>query len=251
MIHIPSGWLRQALLFLAAYLVYGASRWVITGDEATALEHTAWIVDLERDLGVAVEASVQRALDGTAVLWVLNHAYIAAQIVVVPAVLFWLYKRDRIGYRRLRDTVLATWFLALPVYWLFPVAPPRLADLGIADTITQQTGFALDSSLTTSLYNHLAAVPSLHSGFALAVSVALAMSVRRPVSRAVALLWAPTIFLAVVATGNHFFADIVAGVAITVLGWGVAVWIARARAPRAARRAPALRPALAPGGCRG
>ena len=80
----------------------------------------------------------------------------------------------------LRNTVLATWLIALPVWPLFPVAPPRLADIGLVDTITSQTGLALDSKLTTSLYNRYAAVPSLHAGFALAVSAALAAAARRP-----------------------------------------------------------------------
>lgn len=243
------GWLRQALLFLLAYLVYSASRWVMTGDEAGALDHARWIVDLERSLGVAAESSVQQALDGTAVLWLLNHAYILAQVAVVPAALMWLFRRDRPAYRRLRDTVLATWLLALPVFWLFPVAPPRLSDLGISDTITGQTGLALDSKLTTSFYNPLAAVPSLHCGFALAVSLALAGSARRRWVKGLALMWAPAIFLAVVATGNHFVIDIVAGVAVTGLGFGVARALERrrrlepARRPWAARRPP--RPALA------
>jgi len=121
--------------------------------------------------------------------------------------------------------VLATWLLALPVSWLFPVAPPRLAGLGIADTITQQTGLALDSKLTTSFYNPLAAVPSLHCGFALAVSLALPGSARRW-TRALALAWAPTIFLAVVATGNHVVFDIAAGITATGLGFGVARLVA-------------------------
>ena len=44
----------------------------------------------------------------------------------------------------------------------------------MVDTITTQTGFAMDSKLTTSFYNQLAAVPSLHVGFAVAVGIAVA-----------------------------------------------------------------------------
>lgn len=245
---LAESWFCQVLLFIAAYLLYGASRWLVTGEHATALQHAHWIVELEATLGVTVERSVQRALDGTVVLWLLNHVYVLAQVAVVPAALVWLYRRDGVAYRRLRDTVLATWLLALPVFWLFPVAPPRLAGLGIADTITQQTGLALDSKLTTSFYNPLAAVPSLHCGFALAVSLALARKARRRWTRALALAWAPTIFIAVVATGNHFVVDIAAGIAITLLGFCVARLAARrrvragartARRPRA-RQAPAI-----------
>jgi hypothetical protein len=224
---LRAGWPAQALLFAGAYLAYGASRWIVSGDHAAAEEHAHRIVDLERAIGVAVETSVQQALDGTALLWLLNHAYLAAQLVVVPGTLIWLYRRDRERYRLLRDTVLITWLLALPVFGLFPVAPPRLAHLGIVDTITQQTGFALDSKLTTSFYNPLAAVPSLHCGFALAVSLSVAGAVRHRWSRVLALSWAPTIFLAVVATGNHYVFDIVAGVATTGFGYALAQQLPR------------------------
>jgi hypothetical protein len=237
-----AGWPAQVLLFASAYLAYGASRWIVSGDHAAAVEHAHWIVDLEQEAGVAIETSVQQAMDGTAVLWLLNHAYLAAQVVVVPAVLIWLYRRDRERYRLLRDTVLITWLLALPVFGLFPVAPPRLADLGIVDTITQQTGLALDSKLTTSFYNPLAAVPSLHCGFALAVSLSLAGALEHGWSRAIALAWAPTIFVAVVATGNHYVFDIVAGVAVTGAGYALAQ-----RLPGMA--AQPLRPANAHGNC--
>jgi PAP2 superfamily len=226
-LNLRPGWQAQALLFAGAYLAYGASRWLISGDHASALEHARWIVDMEQALGVAVEASVQQALDGTVVLWLLNHAYLAAQLVVVPGALIWLYWHDRERYRLLRDTVLITWLLALPVFGLFPVAPPRLADLGIVDTITQQTGLALDSKLTTSFYNPLAAVPSLHCGFALAVSLSLAGVATHRWSRALALAWAPTIFLAVIATGNHYVFDIVAGVAITGVAYVLAQHLQR------------------------
>ena len=87
---LADGWPRQVLLFLVAYLVYGASRWVMTGDEASALGRT-----LDRRTqdasGVAVKASVKQALEGTAGCRLLNHAYLAAQVGVVPAALIWLY----------------------------------------------------------------------------------------------------------------------------------------------------------------
>ena len=241
-----SGARTQIGLFLLAYLVYSAARWVMTGDLATAQDHAAWIVDLEQNLGVADEASVQDALSGTWILWLLNHAYIAAQLIVVPGALIFLYRRARPVYYKLRNTVLATWLISVPVYAAFPVAPPRLADIGLVDTISQQTGFAMDSNLTTAFYNELAAVPSLHVGFALAVGIAVAAAVRNPVVRVLALLWGPLIGLAVVATGNHFVFDIAAGVVASALGYGVGTVAARAktRRPAAASAPKPLRPAL-------
>jgi PAP2 superfamily protein len=230
---------RELFLFLGAYLLYSMSRYVSVGDLSTATGHAEWIVSLQQSIGVNVESSVQSALDGTIAIWILNNLYLAAQLVVVPGTLIWLYRRDHALYVRLRNTVLATWLIAMPIYALFPVAPPRLADIGLVDTITAQTGFALDGKLTTSFYNELAAVPSLHVGFAVAIGVAVAAAVENRLAKLVALLWGPTIGLAVLATGNHFVFDIVAGVAASAIGYGVGQLAVRRREPR-----PTFRPAF-------
>src|SRR3954451_15296230 len=173
----------QIGLFGLAYLLYSAARWVTVGDLPSAQAHAQWILHAERHVGVATEASVQHSLSGTWAIWVLNHLYLAAQLVVVPGALVFLYGRSRPVYDRLRNTILATWLLSIPIYAAFPVAPPRLSDSGLVDTITTQTGFAMDSKLTTSFYNELAAVPSLHVGFAVAVGIAVAAVVRHPVAK--------------------------------------------------------------------
>jgi hypothetical protein len=209
----------QIGLFLLAYLVYSLGRWVTVGDLPTATANAHWILDLEHDLGVASEAAIQQGLTGTVVLWILNHLYLAAQLVVVPGALIWLYRRSKPAYERLRNTILATWLLSIPVYAAFPVAPPRLADVGLVDTITAQTGFAMDSKLTTMFYNELAAVPSLHVGFAFAVGIAIAAAARNPLLRTLALLWGPIIGLAVMATGNHYVFDIAAGLVASGAGY--------------------------------
>jgi hypothetical protein len=233
---------RELALFGFAYLLYSLGRFVAIGDVDTAVANAESIVRLEESLLLDVEQGVQGALDGSWLLWVLNHLYLAAQLIVVPGALIWLYRRSRPLYERLRNTILATWLVALPIYALFPVAPPRLADVGLVDTITSQTGIALDSKLTTSMYNEYAAVPSLHAGFAVAVSAALAAVATTRRWRVVAWLWAPTVALAVVATGNHFIVDIAAGVAVTAVGYGLA------RLATGDRRLVAPAPALAPTG---
>jgi membrane-associated phospholipid phosphatase len=154
-------------------------------------------------------------------MWLLNHVYVMAQLVVVPGALIWLYRRDRATYRTLRNTVLGTWLVALPVYAAFPVAPPRLAHIGIADTISKHTGIALNSSMTTAFYNPLAAVPSLHVGFAFAVGISLAAAARSRWTRLLWLAWGPLVTLTVVATGNHFIFDVIAGLCATAVGYCV------------------------------
>lgn len=136
--------------------------------------------------------------------------------------LVWLYRRSRTHYRLLRNTVLLTWLIPLPIYALFPVAPPRLADVGLIDTISSQTGVGLDSRLATKFYNPLAAVPSLHAGFAFAVSGIAFLAARTPLALAGALAWSVAVAVAVLATGNHFLFDIAVGALVTAAGFALA-----------------------------
>ena len=209
---------RQLALFLAAYLIYDLGRWVAHGDLGPATAHAHWVLDLERTLGVAVEQSVQRALDNGAVMWLLGNVYLAAQLAVLPGSLVHLYRHAPAIYRRLRDTVLATWLIAVPIYAAFPVAPPRLAESGMTDVVSSQAAVEL-TGRSTLFYNELAAVPSLHCGFAVAIGIAVAAAARRRITRALWLLWGPLVCLAVVATGNHFIFDIAAGLLVSVVGF--------------------------------
>jgi hypothetical protein len=222
---------REIALAVIAYAIYEAARWVAAGSYPLALEHAQQVVALERDLHLDVEDTVQRAFLDSPLLPVLNYVYLAAQDLVLPAALVLVYRLDRTIYRRLRNTLLATWALALPVYALFPTAPPRLAGLGIADTVSNGTSMRLDSGAATALANQFAAVPSLHVGFAFAIGIGVAAALRSPLLRFAALLWGPIVLLTVVATGNHFVFDAAAGLAITAAGYGVS----RAIATRGAR----------------
>jgi membrane-associated phospholipid phosphatase len=211
-------WRTELLLFLPAYVVYNLARWIFAGDLGAAKDHAHWIFALEQGAGVAIEGSVQQALDSAPVSFAMSNLYLAAQLVVVPATLVWLYRRSAHLYQQLRNTVVATWLIAVPVFAAFPVAPPRLAGLGIADTVSEQATVQL-TGRSTIFYNQLAAVPSLHVGFAVAVGVAVAYALRPRWTKALALLWGPIVSLSVVATGNHYLFDIAAGLVVTALGF--------------------------------
>jgi hypothetical protein len=216
----------ELLFFLTAYLLYVGARWVFAGDPDAARRHAMWIVDLERSLNASVEGSVQRAFSGATASWLLSNVYLAAQLVVLPGSLLALYRWARPVYRRLRATVLATWMIAVPIHGLWPVAPPRLSDIGIADTVSAH--LVSLSGHSTIFYNAYAAVPSLHVGFAFAISIAVAFAVRPRWVKGLVLLWGPLVTLAVVATGNHFVFDAVAGLVVTAAGFAVGMLLPRA-----------------------
>ena len=232
----------EIAIAIAAYLVYEAARFVAVGSYPTALVHAHQVVSLERDLNLNVEGGVQRAFLHSPVLPVLNYVYLAAQNLVLPASLVLLYRLNRATYKTLRNTLLATWLLSLPVYALYPAAPPRLAGLGIVDTVSTGSPLKLEGGTTTSLFNQFAAVPSLHVGFAFAIGIALAAALRNPILRVAALMWGPVMLLTVVATGNHFVFDAITGVAITGAGYGIHRLIAAGRPARRRVETYALAP---------
>jgi hypothetical protein len=207
--------------FAAVYLLYEVSRWIFAGRLPVAREHARAVVSFERSLHLAVEGSVQRAVDWGVANWPLSNVYVAAQLVVLPGALIWLYRRSPAVFRQLRDTVIATWLIAVPIFALFPVAPPRLAGVGISDSVSSHAPIAL-TGFSTIFYNPYAAVPSLHVGLAFAVGIAAAALLARW-AKGLALSWGPLVTLSVIATGNHYLFDVAAGLLVT----GVGFWAGR------------------------
>ena len=60
-------------------------------------------------------------------------------------------------------------------------------------------------------------MPSLHAADALIVGIVLASLVRRPVWKALWLLWPAWVSFAVMATGNHFWLDVLAGIVLAAV----------------------------------
>jgi len=221
------GWKREALIFGLAYLAYEFTRTLATGGYPDALRNARRVFDVQALLDSNIEDVVQRAIHATPFMDIFNVVYLAAQPVVIPIVVVWAYRRSKPVYRVLRDTLITTWLIALPVYALFPTAPPRLSGVGVVDTVSAQSGVALDSGFTKLFYNPYAAVPSLHAAFAVAVGVAGALIARHWWSRALWASWGPLVIVATVATGNHFWLDAAAGIAILVLGLLISAVIVR------------------------
>lgn len=180
-------------------------------------------------LGINIEARLQGALLGTPWLSALDWVYLLAQQAILAVGIVFVYRASRPVYRTLRTTLLATWLLTLPIYARFPTAPPRLSGLGLLDTVSAGTPIALGSGSTAFFYSPYAAVPSLHAGFAVALGIAVALSARSRLLRLAGIAWGPLVIVSTFATGNHFVVDALAGVAITAVGFGIALLIGRVR----------------------
>lgn len=213
--------LVEAAVLVALYLAGELARGLARGDDAAAERHAEAIASLERHLHVFGEAAVQRAAGHVPALsTVLGYAYVSLHLAATVAVLVWVYRRHGHAYPAVRTTFALATALAVVGYALYPTAPPRLAGLGIGDTVSHVTAVDLDSGFVSSLYNPYAAFPSMHVGFAVLIAGTVWRLGARTVWRVAALLYPVAILFVIVATGNHFFVDAVAGGAVAALAAG-------------------------------
>jgi hypothetical protein len=210
-----------------------------------AREHTDGIVALERHLHLFGERTIQQAAHWVPGLpTLLGIAYIALHFLGTAAFLIWLHRTHPERFPLVRNTLIAATGLALSIYLLYPVAPPRLAGLGFVDSVTHNAKVNLSSDLLGSLYNPFAAVPSLHFGYALLVGVTVALLAKGRVARVVGWSYPAVMLLVIVATGNHFFFDAAGGALAIGIGYVAASWVDSPAKP-ARRWQPDRGPAVA------
>jgi hypothetical protein len=201
---------------------------------AAARAHTDSIVSLERHVHVYGEHALQRGVDALPGLpTLLGLAYILLHFVGTAAVLVWIHRRRRFAFPLVRNTLIVSTAIALTVYVLFPVAPPRLAGLGFGDTVSQGAHVNLSSDMLGSLYNPFAAVPSLHFGYALLVGGAIGLLATRRWVRVLGWAYPVVMLLTIVGTGNHFFFDAASGGIVMALSF---LLVRRVSGPDAALR---------------
>ena len=100
------------------------------------------------------------------------------------------------------------------IHWLYPTAPPRLAGVGLQDTLLVLSGIDIGSPHSSALSNPVAAVPSLHAAYALGVGIGMIRFARSHLIRFAGAIYPPLVVLTIVVTGNHFVLDAVAGMAV-------------------------------------
>ena len=80
--------------------------------------------------------------------------------------------------------------------------------------------------------NPVAAVPSLHAGWALAIGAGLALHTRRWLPKVLGGFYSLAVLVTVIVTGNHFVFDLVAGAVVMAFGFAAtAPFHARTRDP--------------------
>ena len=159
------------------------------------------------------------ARDSGALDALVAFTYWSSEFAVVAVALLWVYLRRPAAFTRFRNTLIVANVIALAGFYAFPTAPPRtFATLGFVDTLRHSSALGHGHGLLPLPSNQYAAMPSLHSADALIVGVGISLLVQSRVFKALWLLWPLTVWFSVLATANHFWLDIVGGVAVAGIG---------------------------------
>ena len=217
---LPRGWAHLALQFgfwIAFYFAYQLARGVADREgAAAAFANGEWVIDFQRRLGSMVELTLQRAVEGSTVLiQATSITYWLSQFAVVGVALIWVYFNAHERFYGFRNMLIVGNLIGLVGYVLIPTAPPRMfPGAGFTDTLAAHSTVNHSSTFVAFSSNPYAAMPSLHALDALIVSVVMATVVRRRWAKVLWLAWAPWVWFAVMATGNHFWLDVAAGVLV-------------------------------------
>ncbi|HVM68241.1 MAG TPA: phosphatase PAP2 family protein [Gaiellaceae bacterium] len=235
---LPRGWAHLALQFaiwIGFYCAYQVARGAADRSVEQAFANGRWIIEFQRGLGSMIELPLQRLVEGSSFLiQATSYTYWLSQFAVIGLTLLWTYFRAHGAFFRFRNTLILANLIGLVGYVLVPTAPPRMfPEAGFTDTL-RHAAVSHESSLVSFASNPYAAMPSLHSCDALIVGVVMAAVVRRPWAKALWLAWPAWVWFSVMATGNHFWLDIAAGIAVAFVAGGVVYGPARLRRARLA-----------------
>ncbi len=230
--HLPRGWAHlgwQFAIWFGFLAVYQIARGFADQHPERAFANGLRVVDVETHLTNRLyELTFQQFVEQRAWLAELvTWTYWNSEFTVLGLALLWVYFRRLDMFFRFRNTVLLANVLGLFGYVFMPTAPPRLLDLGFVNDHTD--------GLVQLAANPYAAMPSLHAADSLIVGVFLAAATRHWWAKAFWLAWPAWVWFAVMATGNHFWLDCVAGVAVAIVAMTIVARreVYRALTPRA------------------
>jgi membrane-associated phospholipid phosphatase len=211
-------------LVAGAFLLYSVVRTFSAGRGGEALGNAMSLVELEQGLGLFWEADLQRhILSNMPLIKFFNAVYTYGHMPLVAVVGLVLFFFNRPHYKLFRNAILISGAIALLIYNVFPMAPPRLLSwpYGTIDTLSmfQQVNYHSAGSFI----NQYAAMPSMHVAWNLLASLAVVTTTANVLARTAGMTMPVLMSMAVVVTGNHFILDVFAGYMVAGAGLGLAL----------------------------
>lgn len=204
------------------WLLYSAVRGVTAEEYSVALDNARELVSFQHAIGLPSESLLQRDfLDQVGLLKLANVYYIAAHFPVTVAFLLfaWAFRRHQFG--RIRNTLVAVSAVGMIIHLVFPLAPPRMLPrmFGFIDTGRIVGPNPYDLGIAEAA-NQIAAMPSLHVGWALLVAVGVIWMFESK-WRWLIVIHPATTTLVVVLTANHYWTDAIIAALLVGLFWAM------------------------------
>jgi hypothetical protein len=233
---------REILLLAGIYLLYTGTRLAADDDFRIAIGHAKSILDFEKTFHIDIEASMNTALGHVHALEIFaSYWYSTSHYLVTVITLVALYRWRPESYGWLRTSLVIATMIALAFYVLYPAAPPRLYG-GYTDTLanTAHLGWWSDHASAPkglgTATNELAAMPSMHVGWALWCTIVMIMLARHTWQRVLAVSYTVITALVVVTTANHWLLDLIVGWAVMLVAIAFGRSYGGRREPAAAER---------------
>lgn len=237
------GWILEVAIGVGLYLLYDELRSAAAGSATVALRNGLDVVRWERALGLYQEYRVQQAFLHHHVVLSLANIYYGTVHFVVPVIaLVLLWRRAPERYVRWRTTLLVMLAIALVMFWLYPLNPPRLmpARFGFVDTAAEYFNFGPQQRIVVvrgvptaasraAFGNLFAAMPSLHVGWSTWSAIAMWPVIRRRWVRMLIVVDPVLTVFVIVVTANHWILDAIAGWAVLGVAWLLVVTISAMR----------------------
>lgn len=221
--HPVVGFSLQLSLLLGAVFSYFAVRGITEGSETVAIENGYEILAFEDALGIAVEDQMQNVvLTSQFLVDLSNWIYIWGHWPLISITLFWLYLAQRGQFYLLRNAMFISGGLGLIIFAMYPVAPPRLLEDVVVDTISSYS-HSYRILQPPDLVNQFAAIPSLHVGWNLLVGIFLFKGSSRILVRICGITSPILMAIVVITTGNHFVIDGFIGASVAMIGYALAM----------------------------
>lgn len=218
----------ELTLLSILYVGYSASRLLASNDFQAARGRAVEILNFEKAWRIAVETPLNDLFARDDLIGLFGSLwYATTHYIVTAVVLIWLYRRSATQYVTARRALVVATIIGLAFYLLVPTAPPRLIDGAYIDILSQhaQAGWwGADASAPRGfggMTNELAAMPSLHAGWALWVALVLIRAQVREVFQHTAILYAVITAIVIVGTANHWVLDVVVGWMVVGAGFAL------------------------------
>lgn len=237
---MPRGWRDfwlQFAIFWSFYIAYEGSRTLAQSDRYVAMRNALDVVRAQQVLGIDWERGVQVwAINAPSiVMTIANWTYFNCQFTITYALLLFIYFRRNHAFYFVRNALLATSFAALLGYILLPTAPPRmLGGLGYVDTL-RETSVNHNTTVVQWFANPYAAMPSLHTAYAVIIGCAGVLVFAHPILRAIWALYPGLVVFSIIATANHWFLDAAVGAFVALFALLFAFAVSRGRIPTLSR----------------